>query len=78
MVLITKIVFWVSLPLAILGWWQRNEFVPVRLTEAVLVADPMQKKVRKKSFQVEFNSVPYNIVLRHAYDPYGMLVCYRW
>ena len=78
MVLITKIVFWVSLPLAILGWWQRNEFVPVRLTEPALVADPVQKEVRKKSFQIEFNSVPYNVVPKHAYDLYGMVVSYRY
>jgi len=78
MQLLVKIVFWTSLLLTLVGWWQRNDFVPVAPSIAQLNAEPAQKPVRKSGFRVEFNAVPYNVLPKHAYDLYGMVVSYRY
>ena len=66
MQLLVKIVFWTSLLLTLVGWWQRNDFVPVAPSIAQLNAEPAQKPVRKSGFRVEFNAVTYNVLPKHV------------
>lgn len=73
-----KIVFWIALPLTIVGWWQGNDFVAFDWLPRQVIEEPQQKKVRKKSFNVEYNDVAYKVEPKYDYELYGMVVSFRY
>lgn len=78
MQLIVKVVFWICAPLAVVAWWNSDNFVPYPAIPVELTADPAQKKVKSARFKASFNAVDYAVVPKYDYEIYGMVVSFRY
>jgi hypothetical protein len=74
---INSFVFFTSLGVLLVAFWNRND-VPtgVELLPA-LAQDPGQRKVTEKPFSLAYKGVSYEVEPRYAYELSGMLVSYR-
>ena len=73
-----KVIFWIALPLTIVGWWQGDNFVNFDWLPRQVNEEPQQKTVRKKGFNVEYNDVAYTVEPKYDYELYGMVVSFRY
>ena len=74
---INPVVFFASLAVLLLAFWNRNDIPPdVRLLP-VLEKEPRQRRVAKRPFSVDYKGVTYEVDPKYSYDLHGMLVSYR-
>ena len=74
---IVGLLFWFSLMLLIVSFWNRNQFPDDIQPVAALHDEPQQSPLNKSPFSVQYENVQYDIEPQYDYDIYGLVVSYK-
>lgn len=69
--------FFASLILLIVSWWQRDEFAEDMWLDPAVEAEPVQEPVSKEPFTTEVNDVEYLIRPLYHYELTGLVVSFK-
>ena len=74
---INPVIFFVSLAVLAVAFWNRNDIPAGIQLLAELANEPRQRMTRKRPFTVDYKGVTYEVEPKYSYDLTGMLVSYR-
>jgi hypothetical protein len=74
---INKLAFFASALLAVVAFWQRNDFPAATTLLPQLAAEPIQRATTRAPFTAAYAGVQYAVEPQYEYELRGMVVSYR-